>query len=352
MPAAQWTRIQELFLKASELPKPERERLLERETAGDPEVRQVVESLLLASDRTGGFLTHALGEFAVAAVENTQGKAPAAGDRFGAYEWKRPLGEGGMGSVFLAERADGAYHKQVAIKVVRAGLDTPALRERFRAERQTLARLEHANVARLLEGGQTGDGLPYVVMEYIDGMPIDGYCRKHELGIDGRIALFRQVCAGVAYAHRNLVVHRDLKPGNILVTADGVAKLVDFGIAKSLDAGDASLTRAGERAMTPNYASPEQIMGLPVTAVSDVYSLGVVLYELLTGKLPYDLRGASAARTEKAICEEEAPRPSSVAGKDANRLRGDLDNIIAKAMRKDVALRYESVDALSAELER
>ncbi|MFN7939264.1 MAG: serine/threonine-protein kinase [Bryobacteraceae bacterium] len=352
MAGAHWTRIQNLFLEASDLPKAERERLLEREASDDPEVRKAVESLLFASDQMGGFLTQALGEAAVAAVKTAEGKAPQAGDRFGAYEWKRALGEGGMGSVFLAERADGAYRKQVAIKVVRAGLDTPAARERFRAERQTLARLEHGNVARLLEGGETGDGLPYVVMEYIDGVPIDEYCRTRGLGIGERIGLFQQVCAGVGYAHRNLVVHRDLKPANILVTADGVVKLVDFGIAKSLHAEDAALTRAGDRAMTPSYASPEQILGQPVTPASDVYALGVVLYELLTGSLPYDLKGATAGRIEKAICEEEPPRASAAAAKDGKRLRGDLDNIIAKAMRKDAGLRYESVEALSADLGR
>lgn len=353
MPAIQWTRIQDLFLEASELPGAEREQLLERETGGDPELRRAVESLLLAADQTGGFLTRAMSN---AAMMATQPKTPQPGDRFGAYEWKQTLGEGGMGSVFLAERVDGAYQKKVAIKVVRAAMDSPAARGRFRAERQILAQLEHANVARLLEGGETEDGLPYVVMEYIDGVPVDEYCRARELGIEERVALFRQVCAGVGYAHRNLVVHRDLKPANILVTADGIAKIVDFGIAKSIGDGHGFLTSAGDRALTPNYASPEQVLGKHITPASDVFSLGVVLFELLTGKVPFDLTGAIASRIEKVICEED-PQPPSAAGTElwgraASRLRGDLDNIVAKAMRKDPAMRYESVEALSADLER
>jgi eukaryotic-like serine/threonine-protein kinase len=344
-----WTQIQDLFFRACALPEDDRLIFLERETS-DPDLRRAVESLLAAANDTGGFLTRALGE---AAIQTLEHKAPQPGDRLGAYRFRHKLGQGGMGSVFLAERADGAYEKQVAIKVVRAGLDSDTARGQFRIERQILAQLEHPNIARLLEGGETEDGLPYVVMEFIDGEPVDAYCRKRAVDVHERVALFRQVCAGVSFAHRNLIVHRDLKPDNILVTPEGVVKLVDFGIARQLETGGSSLTVAGQRALTPDYASPEQIQGKLVTPASDVYSLGVVLYQLLTGKLPFDLKGATPAQMERIVCESEPALPSAVTDRTiAARLRGDLDNIVTKAMRKDPALRYESVDALSADLER
>lgn len=300
-----------------------------------------------------------------------------AGRRIGAYAIVRELGRGGMGAVYLAERADGEFEKQVALKVLKRGTDTDEVLRRFQAERQILARLDHPNLARLLDAGTTDDGLPYFVMDYVIGTPINEYVAAHDLSVTLRLKLFQAVCAAVSYAHQNLVIHRDIKPSNVLVTLEGEVKLLDFGIAKLVqetDADQPEVTVTMLRVMTPEYASPEQIRGEPVTTVSDVYSLGVFLYELLTGSRPYRLRDRTPGEMTKAICEQEPERPSTIitrastgpdgsalralsapegdASKLRRRLRGDLDNIILKALRKEPPRRYSSVDQLSGDIRR
>jgi serine/threonine protein kinase len=248
-----------------------------------------------------------------------------------------------MGTVHLAARDDGEFHHQVALKLVKRGMDTDLILRRFRYERQILAELDHPNIARLLDGGTTDDGRPYFVMEYIDGDPIDVYCRKTNLSLIRRLQLFQTVCSAVQYAHQNLIVHRDIKPGNILVTRSGVPKLLDFGIAKLLDPAreqTATGQAATMRALTPEYASPEQVRGDPITTASDVYSLGVVLYEILTGRRPYEVDSMQPADIERAVCDTDPVPPSQAitsSGDEAarRRLRGDLDTIVLMAMKKD-----------------
>jgi len=304
-----------------------------------------------------GFLKQPVQQAAqqVAAQEELSGK------RIGAYQLLRLIGKGGMGKVYLAARADDLYQKQVAIKTVQAGLGQSRVAlVRFRSERQILANLDHPNIARLLDGGVTGDGLPYLVMEYVNGIRVDDYCRKNNLGTEQRLQLFCIICGAVEYAHQNLVIHRDLKPENILVTAEGVPKLLDFGIAKLLDteSGEPAVTRATERIMTPEYASPEQVRGDQVTTSADVYGLGALLYELLAGKRPFQLKTTSPFEIVRIICEQDPPPPSVASAANAQlaahdaarRLTGDLDNIVLMAMRKEPARRYVSVAALAADV--
>ena len=265
-----------------------------------------------------------------------------------------------MGVVYLGERADGEFEQQVAIKIVRERLARPELIQRFVSERKILARLDHPNIARLIDGGTTDDGLPYVVMEYVEGACVDDYCTRHSLSVARRLELFLGICEAVHYAHRNLVVHRDLKPSNVLVTDAGVPKLLDFGIARLLDTSEqeAPLTRTGTRAMTPMYASPEQIRGAPVTSASDVYSLGVLLYELLTGRRPYGPADSTQGEIERLVCESDPELPSTVAGRGdthavvSRELSGDLDNIVMKAMRKEPERRYGSALELAEDIRR
>ena len=302
---------------------------------------------------------------------------PSIGSRIGAYRVVREIGIGGMGQVLLGERDDAEFQQRVAIKLVRRGLISKQIRGRLKTERQILARLNHPNIAKLLDGGATAEGTPFIVMEYIEGRPIDAYCDAERLSVEARIALFRQVCAAVHYAHQNLIVHRDLKPSNILVTADGQPKLLDFGIAKLLDerqsAHTLAVTHADYRMLTPDHASPEQIRGDPVTTASDTYVLGIVLYELLTGRRPFNVTALRLSDIEHAICEQEPMPPSSVLealersnAEDLQRLaaarsaspaklkrqiRGDLDNIVLMALRKEPERRYSSVSELSDDLE-
>lgn len=275
------------------------------------------------------------------------------GMRVGPWQLVELLGEGGMGTVWKAERADGAYDRSVALKLLRVDGATDALADRLRTERQILARLEHPNVARLYDGGVADDGRPYLVLERVDGQPITAYAEAHRLTVAERLRLFLQVCEAVAYAHRNLVVHRDLKPSNVFVADDGTVKLLDFGIAKLIeDERDDLLTRS-QLALTPSYAAPEQIRRAAVTTATDVYALGVMLYELLGGQRPFTLTSLSATETERLICETDAPPPSTVAPEERIPLvRGDLDTIVAKAMDKDPSRRYASVDALAADVQR
>jgi eukaryotic-like serine/threonine-protein kinase len=299
------------------------------------------------------------------------------GQRLGPYRIVRKLGTGGMGDVYLAERADEEYQQQVAIKLVRSGVFSRQVQGRLRMERQILATLQHPNIARLLDGGRAPDGTPYLVMEYIDGEPIDVYCDRRRLSPEERIGLLRTVCAAVHYAHQNLIVHRDLKPNNILITPQGVPKLLDFGIAKLLDtrhsAQTLAVTHAEYRVMTPAHASPEQVRGDTITTASDIYVLGVLMYEMLCGRRPFQLLGASLLEMEKIICEQEAPRPSEMIARTAREspelltdivacrstttsrlqkyLRGDVENIIGMAMRKDPERRYSSAEQLAADLD-
>ncbi len=295
------------------------------------------------------------------------------GERVGPYRIVRSLGRGGMGEVFLADRADEQYQQQVAIKLVRRGLLSRHVQGRLKQERQILATLDHPNIARLFDGGTTTDGTPYIVMEYVDGEPIDTYCDSRSLSVDERLRLFKIVCSAVHRAHQNLIVHRDLKPSNILVARDGTPKLLDFGIAKTLDDRQMmhtmAVTQADYRVLTPDHASPEQIRGDPITTASDTYVLGVVLYELLCGCKPFTLKGNRLGDLEHAICEEHPPAPSMVVqarddapgiarqrGTSPARLRrelsGDLDNIVLMAMRKEPERRYSSVEQFAADVDR
>lgn len=296
-----------------------------------------------------------------------------AGERVGPYRIVRSLGRGGMGEVFLAERADEQFQQQVAIKLVRRGLLSRHVQGRLKLERQILATLNHPNIARLFDGGTTADGTPYIVMEYVDGEPIDIYCDSRCLDVEQRLKLFLVVCSAVHRAHQNLIVHRDLKPSNILVARDGTPKLLDFGIAKMLDDRQMmhtmAVTQADYRVLTPDHASPEQIRGDPITTASDTYVLGVVLYELLCGCKPFTLKGNRLGELDRAICEETPPVPSVVvlARDDAatiarqrgtspaklrRELAGDLDNIVLMAMRKEPERRYSSVEQFAADVQR
>ena len=366
MNAEQWRRVKPLLETAVSLAAAERPAFLERACVGDPELRKELESLLSSHERLGtSFLK-------TPAVDLTREIAPAvvrAGRKVGAYQIVDEIGHGGMGEVYRAFRADGHYSKEVAVKMVRAGVDSASVQERFRNERQILASLDHPNIARLLDGGTTDDGVPYLVMELVEGTRIDGYCEKHKLTIPERLQLFRQVCSAVQYAHQHLVIHRDLKPSNILVTGDGVPKLLDFGIAKLLDeaaAGGSEFTLTGFQLLTPQYASPEQVRGEGITTASDVYSLGVVLYELLTGHSPYQGHSADPTGTARAVCEFIPPRPSTavraaasggvhhfgLVEKHAKQLKGDLDNIVLMALRKEPQRRYPSVEQFAEDIRR
>ncbi|MGK7311858.1 MAG: tetratricopeptide repeat protein [Candidatus Longimicrobiales bacterium M2_2A_002] len=382
-PRDRWRRVEEIFSEAIALPESDREAYLERACGDDGELRREVDSLLRADAAAGGFgaaVEAALGE--VAASVHGEPSRTFEGRRIGSYEVRGVLGRGGMGAVYSAVRADDEYRQEVAIKLVRLGADDPRIRRRFLTERQILADLDHPNIARLLDGGTTEDGLPYVVMERVEGEPIDVYCDRRGLSIDDRLRLFVRVCEAVQFAHRSLVVHRDIKPGNILVTDDGVPKLLDFGIAKLLDVPPGTAhTRTAARLMTPEYASPEQVRGETITTASDVYSLGVLLYELLTGRRPYRLAGRTPRETERAITEEEPERPSAAvtrAGGEAvevegagdgspqevaaargttphrlrRRLRGDLDKILLMSLRKEPGRRYASVEGLAEDIRR
>lgn len=347
-----WDRIQELFLKVVDLPLAEREVFLERECNGDRELEGEVASLVRADGTVDSPIT--------SAIESEVGSlladdAPLVGTNLGPYRLLHEIGRGGMGTVYLAERDDEHFRKVVAVKVVKRGMDSAEVLRRFRHERQILAALEHPYIARLIDGGATPDGRPFFVMEQVEGQPIEVYCRKQGLDLESRLRLFLRVCEAVAYAHRALVVHRDLKPVNILVTSEGIPKLLDFGVAKLLDASaDPGLTTTAMGPLTPEYASPEQIRGLPVTTAADVYALGAILFELLTGTRAQKIETHSPSGIEHAVCETETPQPSTVA-KSAGapyRLHSDLDNIVLMAMRKEPERRYQSVNQLAEDITR
>jgi serine/threonine protein kinase/TolB-like protein len=392
-----WRRIEELLDAALELPPDERAPLLERACGDDLALREAVQRLLRAHERTGDFLESPAADYAAPFLPDlsTLGSPLVAGARVGPYRVVREIGRGGMGAVYLAERDDGEYRKQVALKVVAGvwALDEELL-GRFRDERQILASLEHPGIARLIDGGVTDSGLPYFIMEYVEGVPIDRYCDDHELSVESRLALFCAVCDAVEHAHGHRIVHRDLKPTNILVADSGPAapdpaaaqsaarvKLLDFGIAKVIDSASLAGTEhtRGLRRLTPEYASPEQVGGEEVSPASDVYSLGVLLYRLLTGRSPYGPTGPRPVGVERLVLGTRPEPPSRVVGRglaeDAqgtapdtpeeasrvrgstpnrlrHRLRGDLDAIVLKALEKEPEQRYATAGDLAADARR
>jgi eukaryotic-like serine/threonine-protein kinase len=346
-----WRRLEALFLAAMELPPDERDDFAARETAGDPALARELAGML-GHDADGGPRIAAAIEAVASDLATPGGWASR---RCGPYRVIREIGRGGMGLVFEAVRDDDEYRKTVALKIAPPWTNAAAVRERFRLERQILAELEHPNIARFLDGGTEG-GVPYFVMEYVDGFPITTFCERNALDLRARIALFQQVCAAVHFAHESLIVHRDLKPSNILVTDDGTPKLLDFGIAKLLDplAAEASTATIDAR-WTPDYTSPEQVRGRPVTTRTDVYSLGLVLYEMLSGERAQIADTSSPVALEQSICVTEPPPPSerAAAGSGrawASRLRGDLDTIVLTAIRKEPERRYGTPAALSDDL--
>ncbi|GAB4114782.1 MAG: hypothetical protein Fur0014_17300 [Rubrivivax sp.] len=358
--ASDWPVLNALLDQALSLPLPERGPWLEALPAEHAAMKDTLARLLDIRDgiETGDFLgtLPKLGGAAGSAADGPNLDAPRAGDEVGPYRLIRELGEGGMGSVWLAERADGQLRRRVALKLPRLSW-AAGLAERMARERDILARLEHPNIARLYDAGVDALGRPWLALEYVEGQPIDGYAHQHRLSIRQKLDLLLQVCSAVAFAHSRLVVHRDLKPGNILVTQDGQVRLLDFGIAKLME-GDATretqLTQLAGRALTLGYASPEQIKGEPIGTASDVYSLGVVAYELLTGAKPYRLRRGSAAELEEAIATADPPKASDAAVEPQTKkaLAGDLDAILNKALKKASADRYPTIDALAQDLTR
>jgi serine/threonine protein kinase/tetratricopeptide (TPR) repeat protein len=401
---ADLARVLRLFRAAVDVDPAERAELLSQACAGDASLRRRVAALLAADELASGFLERAVPPLLPPLQRAAPAPPPAAlapmdpmdpigpigpmdsidptavetgaailaaglqGTRLGPYELIAALGSGGMGTVFLAERRDGQYEQRVALKVARLGMSGGEARRRFLLERQILATLDHPNIARLLDGGVTEEGIPFFVMEYVEGEPITEYCSRRSLALGARLDLFLRVCAAVEHAHRRLIVHRDLKPSNIMVTAGGEVKLLDFGIAKLVGEDAPALTRSAERFLTPAYAAPEQIRGEAITTATDVYSLGVVLYELLAGRRPFvAAAAASPVALAAAILDEEPPRPSTVASSpepapaaEVSRslrrwrgaLRGDLDTIVLAALKKEPERRYPSAEALADDVSR
>src|SRR5215472_4752626 len=383
MTPEEWHRVRPILESALELDSANRRAFL-NEACADPSLRREVESLIDAHEQADTWVLNSLSVSGLGVEEGARFRL-LPGKRVGPYEILEELALGGMGAVYRAVRADGEYKQQVALKIVRADFGADSTAKRFRNERQILASLDHHNIAKILDGGTTADGLPYFVMEFIDGLPITDYCDRHKLTIDARLTIFRTVCSAVHHAHQHLVIHRDLKPNNILVLEDGSPKLLDFGIAKVLNPEPSNqnwlTTQTGLRCMTPAYASPEQARGKSVSRETDVYSLGVVLYELLTGHRPYRLTQHSPAEIERAICEQEPETPSTAVSrvetdtsssgvpvtktpvlvsetregqpdKLRRRLRGDLDNIVLKALQKEPERRYGSVEDFSQDIQR
>jgi serine/threonine-protein kinase len=358
-PRRAWEQIDAILDAALAVPKEERAAVLDRECAGDEGLRGEVEQLLEAGEQDHGFLETPAGAFAWSLVveELQREESLPEGMRVGPYRLIREIARGGMGSVFLAERADGQFEQRVALKLIKHGMDSDQVHRRFLSERRILARLSHDHIARLVDGGVTDDGHPWFAMEFVDGSPITQYCDEHGQTIAERIDLFRDVCETVRYAHQNLVIHRDLKPSNILVTPEGQVKLLDFGIAKLLEENstDTPLTQTEVRVMTPEYAAPEQVRGDPVTTATDVYALGAVLYELLSGRRAHQFKRRVPAEIERVVTEVEPEAPSAAArdgNVNARALAGDLDTIVLKALQKEPSRRYLSADALNEDLRR
>ena len=363
-----WAQVKALFEALADLSPQERERRLAVAEVNDA-TRNEVRSLLAHHPDAEAAISNFLNPPAAACVLNARAQAVAAtppnrqGQRFGAWQIVGPLGSGGMGDVFEARRADGSYEGRAAVKVLKRGMDSSAVLRRFAQERQALARLSHPHIARLLDAGASDEGLPYFVMEFVSGSPIDQ--AVNGVPLKARLNLFLQLADAVAYAHRNLLVHRDLKPGNVLVTPKGDVKLLDFGIAKALDPleandrPDSNTTVGGVRPYTPNYASPEQVRGEPISTATDVYSLGVLLYQMLTGVRPTGRAATTPAQAARSVLEDEPTRPSRLSAREAidpqwsatrKTLEGDLDNILLKALEKSPDRRYASVDAMAADV--
>ncbi|MCY7345604.1 MAG: protein kinase [Pyrinomonadaceae bacterium] len=381
MDSEKWKKIKAILEKALELSTAAaRSQYLTKACDGDEDLRREVESLLEFDDVQADLLEDSAFESVFDANKNGDS---VIGTQIDKYKIIGALGAGGMGAVYLAERADGAFKQKVALKLIKRGMDSDAVLQRFYNERQILASLEHPNIAHLVDGGTTSDGLPFFVMEYVEGETIIEYAKRENLAFEEKLNLFREVCAAVSFAHQNLVVHRDLKPSNILVTKDGKAKLLDFGIAKLFKSETAAETVTQIQIFTPEYASPEQVRGEKLTTATDIYSLGAILYELLTGARPYKSAGKNISEIIRAVCETEPVRPSSVISRptaiESNEtsenqrrktngkaqptnsqfflrrpklLKGDLDNIILKSLRKEPARRYTSVEQFSEDLRR
>ena len=404
MTPERWALVRQIFDATLERPAAERSAYLDQACGGDADLREEIQALLSSYEESTQFLNKPvaqldqtliskslfedntlLSQTALYAEDDPSDYQP--GHRIGQFELRRRIGRGGMGAVYEAVRAEQDFNHKVAIKLVRRGMDTHEILRRFRMERQMLASLNHANIARLIDGGSTDDGIPYLVMEYVEGTPIDRYCEQNHVSITERLKLFRQVCSAVQYAHQNLIVHRDIKPGNILVTGDRTAKLLDFGIAKvlrpGLSPGDSQQTQIYMRPMTIDCASPEQVRGDTITTASDIYSLGVLLYRLLTGRSPYAVAQRDFQSLREAILEGKLERPSDVVltddtmavpdstlqmrapdaaasgeSREASRKRlqrklaGDLDNIILKARGRTPEGRYAPSDQFPEDIGR
>jgi serine/threonine protein kinase len=354
MTPERFAQVDALFSAALDLPAPRRHAFLESECAGDPELLLEVRAMVDADSDPGATIDRAMVDGAEAWALATGEQA--IGSRMGPYRITGFLGRGGMGAVYRAVRDDAAFEKEVAIKLLRGGMDSRSVLRRFEQERQILARLEHPHIARLLDGGTGSNGMPFLVMEFVEnGITVTQHCKDAALGLEKRLLLFLDICSAVGYAHQNLIVHRDLKPGNILVDKSGSVKLLDFGIARVLsETADQTMTVAGAQMLTPEYASPEQVRGEPVTTATDVYSLGIVLYELLTGRKAQAIEETSIAGIARAVCDTAPMRPSQAARNDgpvrSRQLRGDLDNIILKALHKDHERRYPSVEQFAGDI--
>jgi serine/threonine protein kinase len=390
MTPERWRQVEEIFQGALDRVPDQRTQYVLEACGNDETLRRDVQLLLSQHDSAGELLDVPLyGNTEMGMLQAIADEEdPMIGRRLGAYRIEREIGRGGMGAVYEALRADNEFNKRAAIKLVKRGMDTDFILRRFRKERQILAALDHPHIAGLLDGGTTEDGLPYFVMEYIEGQPLYSYCDTHQLTILERLKLFRPICDAVHYAHQKQVVHRDIKPSNVLVTSDGVPKLLDFGIAKLLNpqiAGDITHdpTATAMRLMTPEYASPEQVQGAPTNPTTDVYSLGVLLYELLTGHRPYRLVNRAPHEIARVICEESPAPPSIIItrvedllpslnrGDDESTtlkqlyttrsatpeslrklLSGDLDSIVMQALRKEPEWRYQSAAELRDDITR
>ncbi len=363
MNSAKWKTVKEIFSATLDLPKIERKSFL---LGCDAEIGKEVENLLAAHFEAENFISDPF--FIEKGIAEDETKDSFTGTKIENYLILEKLGAGGMGAVYLANRVNSDFKQKVALKIIKRGMDSDTILKRFATERRILSTLKHPNIAQLIDGGISSAGLPFFVMEFIDGKPLNEFCRENTLTLKTRLEIFRQICAAVEHAHKNLVIHRDLKPSNVLIAKDGNPKLLDFGIAKLLSNDDPSdaTTAAQEKMFTPEYASPEQILGGNVTTATDIYSLGVILYELLAEQRPFNIKGKSFEEIIKSICETEPPKPSETKQNPTptnetntqtlqipkNQLRGDLDNIVLKALRKNPSERYGSVQQFSEDISR
>lgn len=364
MKTEDWQRVKKLLIDSLDVNTAARREFIEQRCADSPEIKREVESLLenKSEAEAEGFLELCTAPVFAKFFDKDKEAEALAGQKIGNYKIIREIGRGGMGAIYLAERADGKFKRRVAVKMLKREFNTQSFRHNFNREKEILAALSHPGIASLIDAGTTDDGIPYLVMEYIEGEAIDVFCRKNALSLNERLKLFNRVCDAVAFAHRNLIIHRDIKPSNILVTKNGVPKLLDFGISKLLDAGsggEQTITNLG--AMTPEYASPEQIRGESVTTATDVYSLGMVLFKILTENFPYNFETPTSGNIFKEITESEPTLPSrrilngtdgTVGTISSSELKGDLDNIVLKSLSKEPERRYQTIEQFSADIWR